>query len=93
MQKIKLSIRVGGEYRVRDVGLAQWRKLAQQVRFDEGRLIDRLVEMAEQLPDAVSAVRKSARHDGLSQPVVERLEQRIIERAAECRKTLAGSCT
>jgi serine/threonine-protein kinase HipA len=93
MHKIKLSMKVGGEYRIRDVGLRQWRKLAQELRFDEGRLIDRLVEMAKQIPGAVSAVRKRAREDGLKQPVVERLEERLITRVSECRKALVASAT
>jgi serine/threonine-protein kinase HipA len=90
MHKTKLSMKVGGEYRIRDVALRQWRKLAQEVRFNEGRLIDRLVEMAEQMPDAISAVRQRARQDGLDQPVVEFLERRLIKRATECQKTLSG---
>jgi len=56
MRKIKLSIKVGGEYRLQDVGARQWRKLAKEVRIDEGRLIDRLVAMAGQ----VSVNRRSA---------------------------------
>ncbi len=87
-QKIKLSMKVGGEYRLRDVGPRQWRKLAGEVRIDEGRLIDRLVAMAEQLPDAVADVRTAMRRDGLDQPVVERLEAGLVERAKECGKAL-----
>jgi serine/threonine-protein kinase HipA len=90
MHKVKLSMKVGGEYRLRDVGLRQWRRLAEEVRFEEGRLISRLGEMAEQLPDAVSAIRRNARHEGLGQPIVERLEERIIARASECQNALAG---
>ena len=88
MHKIKLSMKIGGEYRLPDVGLRQWRKLAKEVRVDEGRLIDRLVAMAEQMPDAITAIRAAARHDGLDQPVVERLEARLVERAKECGKAL-----
>jgi len=93
MQKIKLSMKVGGEYRLRDVGLRQWRKLAQEVRIDEGRLIDRLIAMANQIPDAISDIRTAARRDGLDQPVVERLETRLVERANACEKaqSVAGS--
>lgn len=85
---IKLSMKVGGAYRMGDVGPRQWRKLAQEARLDEGRLIDRLVEMAEQLPDLVSAVVRNARGDGLNPPVVERLKARIITRASECQRAL-----
>lgn len=81
-------MKIGGEYRVRDVGLRQWRKLAQEVRVDEGRLIDRLAAMAEQIPDAVADVRASMRRDGLAPPVVARLEAALVERAKVCSKAL-----
>jgi serine/threonine-protein kinase HipA len=88
MQKLKLSMKVGGEYRLRDVGLRQWRKLAEEVRVDEGRLIDRLVAMAEQVPDAIADIRAAMRRDGLDQPVIERLEAGLVERAKECGNAL-----
>lgn len=88
IQKLKLSMKVGGEYRLRDVGLRQWRKLAQEVRIDEGRLIDRLVAMAKQIPDAIADIRAALRRDGLDQPVVERLEVALVERAKACGKAL-----
>lgn len=87
--KLKLSMKVGGEYRLRDIGLRQWRKLAQEVRIDEGRLLDRLIVMAKQIPDAVADIRAAVRRDGLEQPVVERLESRVVERAKECGNALA----
>jgi serine/threonine-protein kinase HipA len=88
MQKLKLSMKVGGEYRLRDVGLRQWRKLAEEVRIDEGRLIDRLVAMAERVPVAIADIRAAMRRDGLDQPVVERLEAGLAQRAKECGKAL-----
>ena len=91
LQKVKLSTKVGGEYRLRDVGLRQWRKLAKEVRVDQRRLIDRLVAMAKQVPDAVAEVRAAMRRDGLDQPLVERLEAALIERAGECRKALLAA--
>jgi serine/threonine-protein kinase HipA len=88
MQKIKLSMKIGGEYKLRDVGLRQWRKLAKEAHIDEGRLIDRLTAMAERIPDAVADTRRAMRRDGLDQPVVERLESVLIERANACGKAL-----
>jgi hypothetical protein len=88
MRKIKLSMRVGGEYRLPDVGLRQWRKLAKEVRIDEGRLIDRLAAMAEHIPDAVAAIPAALRRDGLDQRVVERLEALLVVRAKECPEAL-----
>jgi serine/threonine-protein kinase HipA len=86
--KLKLSMKVGGEYRLRDVGARQWRKLAKEVRVDEGRLVNRLATMAEQIPDAITDIRTAMRRDGLDQPVIKRLEARLVERAIECGKAL-----
>ncbi len=91
MQKIKLSMKVGGEYRLRDIGLRQWRKLALEVRVNEERLIDRLVAMANHIPDAIADLGATARRDGLDQPVVERFETRVVERANECAKALSAA--
>jgi hypothetical protein len=68
--------------------LRQWRKLAQVARIDEGRLIDRLIAMAEQVPDAVADIRAAMQRNGLDQLVVERLEAGLVERAKECGKAL-----
>lgn len=87
-QKLKLSMKVGGEYRLHDVGLRQWRKLAQEVRIDEGRLIDRLAAMAKQVPDAVADVRAATQRDGLDQPVIKRLQAGLSERAKECGRAI-----
>ena len=88
LPNVKLSMKIGGEYRLRDIGLRQWRKLAQEARIDEGRLIDRLTYMTRQLPDAVSDLCRHARADGLDKPVVERLEARLIQRAEACGRVL-----
>jgi serine/threonine-protein kinase HipA len=83
-----MSMKVGAEYRLQDVGLRQWRKLAQEVHIDEARLIDRVAAMAAQLPDAIADIRVAVQRDGLDQPVVERLEARLVERANECYQAL-----
>jgi len=93
IQKVKLSMKIGGEYRLRDIGPRQWRKQAADLRIDEAALIDRLTEMARQLPDAVSDVREATRRDGLDQPVVEKLEARLIDRAQACIRMLMENGT
>ena len=86
-------MKVGGEYQLRDIGLRQWRKLAQEIHVDEDGLISRLTEIASDLPDIISTVRESVRQDGLDQPVVERLEARLIQRAKACGKALVATAS
>ncbi len=90
LPKVKLSMKIGGKYRLYDIGLRQWRKLADEIRVDEGKLIGRLTEMAERLPDAIADIRRRTRDEGLDQPVVERLEMRLIHRARQCHKLLTA---
>jgi serine/threonine-protein kinase HipA len=90
LHKVKLSMKIGGEYRLRDIQLNEWRKLARDVRGDVDALIGRIAAMAEQLPDALSTVRARAHGEGLDQPIIERLSGRLIERALACRKMLTS---
>jgi serine/threonine-protein kinase HipA len=90
IQKVKLSMKVGGEYRLRDISKRHWLKLASEVRFDADELIARLVAMAEQLPDTVSAARTQAKNDGLRAPIIDRLVTELQRRAEACRRLLAA---
>ena len=89
MRKVKLAMKVGGEYRLRDVGLRQWRKLAREIRFDEHELIGALRAMAEQLPDQVSTARAQAHKEGLDQSIIDRLAAALTERALVCQKAVS----
>ncbi|MGA7712031.1 MAG: type II toxin-antitoxin system HipA family toxin [Rhizomicrobium sp.] len=88
-RKIKLSMKVGDEYLLLQVGIRQWQKLAREIRVNAGEMIARLGAMAEQLPDEVSAARANAHKEGLDSPTLDRLAAGLIERAKECRKALA----
>ena len=88
IQKVKLAMKVGGEYRLRDIGLRQWQKLARETRFDGDELITALRTMARQLPDQVSAARARAHEEGLDKPIIARLAAALTERALACQKAL-----
>lgn len=92
-QRIKLSMKIGGEHRLRDIGIRQWRKLAAELRLDEARLIARIAEMAEEIPDALADIREATRRDGLNQPVVEKLEAALVGRARYCAGLMVGGAT
>jgi serine/threonine-protein kinase HipA len=89
-KKLKLAMTIGGEYRLHQIGLRQWQKLARDTRLDAEELIARLRSMANQLPDAANDARRRARADGLDKAIVDRLTTRLIERAGECGKALEG---
>jgi serine/threonine-protein kinase HipA len=80
-QKAKLAMKIGDKYRLRDVGFHEWRKLAESVRIDPGALIERVREMALELPDRL-ADEVTKLHDArLSHPVIDRLAGVLAARA------------
>jgi serine/threonine-protein kinase HipA len=91
MRKIKLAMKIGGEYKVSLIGLRQWLKFARQARVHADELIGKLSSMAKRLPDTVTAARTRARKDGLDNAVIDRLAKQLIQRAEECQHILTGA--
>jgi serine/threonine-protein kinase HipA len=89
-QKLKLAMKVGGEYRLGRIGLRQWQKFARETRFNADELIARLGSMARQLPDEAGDARRRAQAEGLDNAIIDRLATRLIERAGECERVLAA---
>jgi serine/threonine-protein kinase HipA len=90
MQKLKLAMKIGGEYELGLIGLRQWQKFARETRLNADELIVRLGSMARQLPDEADDARKRAQAEGLDQAIIDRLAKRLIERASKCERALAG---
>jgi serine/threonine-protein kinase HipA len=90
-QKMKLAMKVDGEYKLSLIGLRQWQKFAREMRIDTDALVERFAAMAERLPDEVNVARAGARGAGLDAPIIERLAKELIERADACRKSLGAA--
>ncbi len=84
-------MKIGGEYKVSQIGLRQWQKFAREVRTDVGQLVEVLISMAKQLPDEVTAARSRAREEGLNNALIERLSTQLIGRAQECQRLLGDT--
>lgn len=84
LRKVKLAMKIGGEYRLNDIGARQWSKLAREIRIDAEKLFDELRTMAVQMPDAVSDAQKRARTEGLDHKIIGRLAERLTARAKAC---------
>jgi len=79
--KAKLAMKVGDEYRLTRVGLAEWSKLAAELKLDAPTLIDRIRKMASELETQISFEVDAARKGGLNHSVLGRIESEIVERA------------
>jgi serine/threonine-protein kinase HipA len=86
--KLKLAMKLGGKYRLRDVGRHEWQKLATELSLDPGSVLSTLRDLAEALPDASAAVLRDARGQGLEHPILHRLHSAFSARAAHCRSIL-----
>ncbi len=91
LRKIKLAMKIGGEYKLGQIGLRQWQKFAREVRVDAAELIDRLAAMTQQFPDEVSAARARVRNEGLTNILIDRLAEQLVARAGECRRLLQAA--
>lgn len=84
LQKAKLAMKIGGVYRLRDIGPREWAKLATGLRLKPDELVDRVRGMATGFSDQVADMRRDAEKAGLSHPLIARLADQLVERAKRC---------
>ncbi|MDZ7627093.1 MAG: type II toxin-antitoxin system HipA family toxin [Parvularculaceae bacterium] len=80
-RKAKLAMKIGDEYRLHHIGLSEWRKLAANIKVDADAVVDSARAMAARLPDALSDEIVQARADGLTHPLIDRLQEKLSARA------------
>jgi serine/threonine-protein kinase HipA len=90
-RKVKLAMKIGGEYKLGQIGLRQWQKFARRTRVNADELIARLAAMARQLPDEATRASAAARENGLDATILDRLTAQLIVRARACEGLLAGT--
>ena len=81
-------MKIGGEYLFQNVHQRHWQRMAQELRLDAERVLERLRFFAEELPDQVADVEMRMRVDGLEHPLIHRLAENLISRAATVRKSI-----
>jgi serine/threonine-protein kinase HipA len=88
LNKAKLAMKSGGEYRLRNISLRHWHRLAADVRTDRESLIDRIRTMAAGFPDLVGTIQTKVEAEGLSHPTISALARRLKSRAKLCQTRL-----
>jgi serine/threonine-protein kinase HipA len=88
LQKVKLAMKIGGEYKLIAICRAQWQKFAREMRIEPDELLELLMGMAKQIPDEVNAARARAREEGLKAAIIEGLATQLVKRARECQRVL-----
>jgi serine/threonine-protein kinase HipA len=85
---LKLAMKIGGEYGLRNIAQRQWKKLAAETHVNAEELIGTLLAMAESMPDHVATVQKRCTQEGLTHPIIDRLSERLIVWAKECEERI-----
>ena len=82
IEKAKVSMKIGGEYRLRNIQPRHWRKLAAELKLDPDKTLRRVSELAGQFADHVSTVKQQMVSEGLKHPIIPRLAEVVTKRAA-----------
>ncbi len=88
LQRVRLSMKIGGKYRLRDIGLRQWHNLASELRMDRDTVTKRTRDLAVNLLDVLPVITKEAQKDGLDHPLIKKLSAKLEERARHCTELL-----
>ena len=87
--KIKLAMKIGGSYRLREIGRRNWEKLASEMRFSDSELINRLIEFATVMPDCISDTARQLHSEELHHDLIDRLAEQLNKRAEVCLRLLS----
>lgn len=88
IEKAKFSMKIGGEYRLRNIGAYHWRKLAQELRTDPEIIVPRIDDVGQKLTEQIPEVVNRLRDEGLKHTIVDRLAKALTNRITACRKLL-----
>jgi serine/threonine-protein kinase HipA len=88
IERAKLSMKLGGEYRLRNIYKNNWRNLAEQLRIEHDAMTSRVDDFARQLADRVPEMKARMTGEGVNHPIIGRLADALVARAARCRQIL-----
>jgi serine/threonine-protein kinase HipA len=86
--RLKLAMKIGGHYRLREIGSRELRKLATGMRLDPDALVARGTELCAALPPAVQTLHEQCKGEGLDHAVLDQLVRVLVARAKACSKEL-----
>ncbi len=86
--KVKFAMKIGGRYRLKDIARPQWERLADGLGLDTAAFIERIVEMADRIPDAAGAIAGRMVDEGVKPPLPIHLATLVASRATACAQVL-----
>lgn len=79
--RIRLAMKVGDKYRIRDISARSWEKLSEALNLDPAQTMTQVGEIARRIGDHVQSIGAAMRAEGMDHPIVERLVDRISAHA------------
>ncbi len=89
-RKLKMAMKIGGEYKLHAIGLREWQKLVGEISYEEEAIIDMLRSVSVSLPDLASDTAQMAREAGIEHPIIGSLIEKIAQRAQACAKEFSS---
>ena len=89
IHKLKLAMKIGGKYRLVEIGAYHFRKLAKELNLDGDELIARAHAMAKTLPDAAASLLGQLRKKWPTFDMLQRLSKELCDRAKFCEAELS----
>lgn len=87
-RKVKLAMRVGGNYRVGAIGRSTWERQADAMGLDREAVVVRAINMAKRLPDAFSDAARSFTDATGPNAFAALLAAKVTDRARSCERGL-----
>lgn len=86
--RLKLAMKLGGHYRLREIGARELRKLAAGLKQDPDAVIERARDLCEQVPQGAETVRDQCKRAGLDHPILDQLTAALAQRVQRCSEQL-----
>lgn len=81
VRKLKLAMKIGGEYGLWSIGRKHWERLADAVGLEPEPLVTRVGEVAAAVPDLLATQCRHAEAEGLTHPLLARLQDTVAKQA------------
>lgn len=86
LPKLKLAMRVGGEYRLGQIAGRHWRRLADDLGLDADSVVTRIDTLASRAPEQLAVAASTGEVQALGTDLPERLVDAVTVWAGKCRQ-------
>ena len=88
LPRLKLAMRVGGEYRVASIQRRHWEQLAVSSDLSPQLTLEVVGGVCEAVTRAMEEIGARSRQEGVAHPALDRLEEGVLRQADQCRSAL-----